>query len=157
QYEELCEMHLNLMKEMEIELVTEDNHNMEDDNIEQFAASISNPVDNVNKEGFNDVVNHSHHENRFRHCGVCGQIGYNARTCNLDSSSKQINNLILESHNRENESRLPLPLPLPIANKNDGDLNLISSVDKDLANNKSCRCGICRQIGHNARTCDAKR
>ncbi|CAG8513482.1 6653_t:CDS:10 [Cetraspora pellucida] len=206
-YEELCEMHLNLMKEMEIELVTEDNCNIGDDNIELFAASISNPVgihlkgrkwkilkeariginenltrqenccsicdqarpnsctcnsdvsnnqmNDVNKEGFNDVVNHSRHENKSRHCGVCGQIGHNARTCNLDSSSKQINNLVLEGHNRENEIRSPLSLP--ITSKNGEDLNLMSSVDKDLANNKSRRCGTCGQVGHNARTCDVKR
>ncbi|CAG8642328.1 16535_t:CDS:2 [Cetraspora pellucida] len=191
QYEELYEMHLNLMKEMEIELVTEDNCNMGDNNIKLFAASISNPVginknlarqenccsicgqarpnsctcnsdvsnnqmDDVNKEGFNDVVNCSHHENKSRHCGICGQIGHNAHTCNLDSSSKQINNLVLEGHNHKNEIRSLLLLP--IASKNGGeDLNLMSSVNKDLANNKSHHCGTCRQVGHNARTCDIKR
>ncbi|CAG8538409.1 4203_t:CDS:10, partial [Scutellospora calospora] len=206
-YEELYEMHLNLMKEMEIELVTEDNHNMEVDNIKLFAASISNPVgihsksrkwkglkeiriginenlarqenccsicdqtrpnsctcnldvsnnqmDDVNKEGFNNMVNHSYHKNKSRHCGVCGQIGYNARTCNLDSSSKQINNLFLEGYNHKNE--IKSLLSLSIASKNGGDLNLMSSVDKDLANNKSRYCGTCEQVGHNAHTYDVKR
>ncbi|CAG8506805.1 8847_t:CDS:10, partial [Cetraspora pellucida] len=146
QYKELYEMHLNLMKEMKIELVTKDNDNMEDDNIELFAASISNPV-GIHSKGINE--NLAHQENC---CSIYSQarpnsctcnsdvsnnqmndmnkegfnnVGHNARTCNLDSSSKQINNLVLEGHNYENKIRLLLLLP--IASKNSGDLNLMSS------------------------------
>ncbi|CAG8828360.1 14881_t:CDS:2, partial [Gigaspora margarita] len=108
----------------------------------------NNRMDYINKEGFSNVVNYSHNENKSRHCGICGQIGHNAHTCNLDSSSNRINYLGLEGHNCENEIRSPLPLP--IANKNGGDLNLISLVNKDLANNKSHCCGTCGQVGHNA-------
>ncbi|KAF0542324.1 hypothetical protein F8M41_004684 [Gigaspora margarita] len=103
-------------------------------------------MDYVNNKGFSDVVNYSCNENKPRHCGVCSQIGHNTHTYNLDSSSNRINYLGLEGQNYENEIRSPLPLP--IANKN---------IDKDLANNKSHRCGTCEQVGHNAHTCDIKR
>ncbi|CAG8472791.1 13599_t:CDS:2 [Dentiscutata heterogama] len=175
-----------------MEILTDDAHDMDDDNVDKFTLSISNLVGvclksqrqknanetlvntnkvsrigtdknltsqeemvGMNKGGGNDqnkhsllttshnveslnsenMVDHAHHENRSRHCGACGQIGHNARTCNLNFSSK-------DHHENVNQS------PLQIVDDNVGV--------NDHTNNKICRCGTCGQVGHNARTCNSK-
>ncbi|CAG8591191.1 8611_t:CDS:2, partial [Cetraspora pellucida] len=130
-YEELYEMHLNLMKEMEIKLKTDNNHN-------NFITMINNPV--------------SIH---FK--------GYNAHTCNLDSSINQMNST--QENHVENSS---------LSSMADKDLNhenmlchyeiygqsgnnaricnsdnLISIVDKNSIVNRLHHCGACGQAGHN--------
>ncbi|CAG8849828.1 8039_t:CDS:2, partial [Gigaspora margarita] len=60
-YDELYEIHLNLSKEMEIELITNSRHNiLNNDDPVEFATTINNPI----------VTNH------------------NARTCNVDNTNQ---------------------------------------------------------------------
>ncbi|KAF0484113.1 putative transposase, mutator type [Gigaspora margarita] len=98
-------------------------------------------VENLNIEYI--AVDHNCHENKARHCGTCGQVGHNARTCNLNNSSNNYAEDINQS-------------PLPITDDNVGGLNSMNMVNKDHANNKFRRCGTCGQVGHNSRTCYSK-
>ncbi|CAG8805303.1 5964_t:CDS:2, partial [Cetraspora pellucida] len=100
--EKLYEMHLDLMKEMEMELKTDNNHN-------NFITTINNPVGihskgqkrknanldilklktgstiqkNINSVKNSDlisIVDKNSIINRLRHCGACGQAGHNTHT-----------------------------------------------------------------------------
>ncbi|CAG8785653.1 17537_t:CDS:2, partial [Racocetra fulgida] len=167
-YEELCEMHLKLMKEIEMQLLTRDSHNILDDDPAQFAATVSKPhtkqvlykrvkVGSASQMDCSDTSNMHRNElrditaitkNISRHCGICGQVGHNAHTCNSDGSSNQMVNMSRESYNNQNDD-LSLSTTKHIENsnfKNADDINYES---------KSRHCGTCSQTGHNARTCNS--
>ncbi|CAG8490038.1 14766_t:CDS:10 [Cetraspora pellucida] len=143
-YEELYEIHLDLMKEMKMELKTDNNHN-------NFITMINNPVGihskgsaiqvnhndtlNTYRKQMQDITNQESLESRSRHCGTCGQIGHNACTCNLDGSINQMDST--QGNYVENSS-------------------LSSMADKDLNHENTLRhCRICGQSGHNARICNS--
>ncbi|CAG8512744.1 6662_t:CDS:2, partial [Cetraspora pellucida] len=163
-YEELYEMHLDLMKEIEMELKTDNNHN-------NFITTINNPV-GIHSKGHNArtcnldgsinqmdstqgnyIENSSlssmadkdlNHENTLHHCGICSQSGHNARTCNSDSKNKPSNNIVRDySIDQENINSVE-------------NSDLISIVDKNSIVNRLRHCGACGQAGHNTRTCDSK-
>ncbi|RIB30576.1 hypothetical protein C2G38_2026739 [Gigaspora rosea] len=151
-YEELYEIHINLTKKIEMQILTKDSHNILDDNSTEFAATISNPIGihskvwkpkDTNQNSFKKVNlgvdNLISQENLSRHCGICGQVGHNARTCNLDSSSNRIINTNQKCYSDQNYD-----LPLSIT-KHSKDSNLVDVYvgDKDSINNKLHHCGAC--------------
>ncbi|CAG8738377.1 15210_t:CDS:10, partial [Cetraspora pellucida] len=162
-YKELYKMHLDLMKEMEMELKTENNHN-------NFITTINNPIDihsksqkqkNANldilksKTGSaiqidstqeNYIENSSlssiadkdlNYENMLHYCGICGQSGHNAHTCNSNSKNKPSNNIVRDYFiDQENINSVE-------------NSDLISIVDKNSIINRLHHCGTCGQAGHN--------
>ncbi|CAG8507485.1 13638_t:CDS:2 [Gigaspora rosea] len=103
-------------------------------------------VGSVNQIDYGDTLNTYRSElrdiiaitkNLSRHCGICGQVGHNARTYNLDSSSNRIINMNQKCYSDQNYD-----LPLSIT-KHSENSNL---VDVYVA---------CGQTGYNARTCNS--
>ncbi|KAF0332930.1 hypothetical protein F8M41_018268, partial [Gigaspora margarita] len=78
---------------------------------DQNLSNTRHDVENSNSANIEYIaVDHNCHENKARHCGTCGQVGHNARTCNLNNSSNNYAEDINQS-------------PLPITDDNVGGLN----------------------------------
>ena len=92
-------------------------------------------------------------------CSICKQIGHNSRNCT--SNNTDITNIIISKLSKKDKNKLLLDHILNKANKKktittnlNKANNKANNKDSNKANKKKRRiCSICKQVGHNSRTC----
>ncbi|CAG8526714.1 11780_t:CDS:2, partial [Racocetra fulgida] len=134
-YNELYEMHINLSREIEMELITNNRYNVLNNDPVKFATTINNPISinskgqkpknakNNNKKNINNTskINYNETLNVQRDKITNLEANRNVISCENESSNKQMNEIIQDSDNNcENDN-----LPLSATRYNDEDLTRI--------------------------------